>query len=393
MKGFKRYITLGSIIIIAYLVAQYFKPKPTNWKSTYLSEDKIPFGTYILRQQITDLFPDAEIKMVQSAVYNTLKERPSGQSNLFIIAPDFKIDETDYREMVKYMKDGNNIFLAAYQMRGVLTDKLKFNARSDINFRNRRKHPINFVNPKLKRELDYYFDKGISDQYFNKINSAKAIILGEREGSVANFIQYKFDKGSLFILPNPQLLTNYSLLREDGRDYAAKVLSYLPKANIILWDEHFTRPDIQDQSMLRVFFEHDQLRWAYYIALLSLTIFVLYEIKRRQRIIPVIDRLKNTSVEFVQVVGRVYYQQRNNRDIAEKKVAYLLEYIRNKYRLKTTVLNQEFKELLIKISSATPEVIEELFTAIAFLQNGQMVTDQQLISLNKIIEQFYKQDQ
>jgi hypothetical protein len=392
-SGLRRYLIIGSILIMGYLVVQYFKPKPTNWTPTYLSEDKIPFGAYILRQRINDILPNTTIKTVQSAVYNNLKERPKGQSNYFIIASNLKVDKLDYREMVKYMQSGNNIFIAAFQIQGILLDTLKLQITSDFNFQNKRKYPINFVNPSLKRDLDYYFDKGISEQYFLKADTAKAIVLGKKQDEFANFIQYKFGKGSLFILPNPQLLTNYSLLREDGLDYAAKALSYLPNAETLIWDEHFTRPDTQDASVLRVFFKYDELRWAYYIALFSLVAFILFEIKRRQRIIPVIERLKNTSVEFAEVVGRVYYQQRNNRDIAEKKVSYLLEYIRTKYRLKTLDLDQEFKASLIKISSVSADIIDELLEEITYLKAGQMVKDQQLIRLNKLIEQFYKQDQ
>ena len=119
----------------------------------------------------------------------------------------------------------------------------------------------------------------------------------------------------------------------------------------------------------------------------------MYEIKRRQRIIPVIERPKNSSVEFVNVVGRVYYQQRNNRDIAEKKITYLLEYIRNKYRLKTIDLNQEFREALINKSGANADLIDDILEQIKYLKAGQMVRDDQLIRLNKNIEEFYRQDQ
>lgn len=393
MSGLKKYIIIGSVLIAAYLLAQYFKPTPTNWTPTYLAEDKIPFGTYILRQRITDVLPGTSVKTVKTAVYNNLAERPAGKSNYFIIGSMVNVDKLDYQQMVKYMEAGNHILIAAYQIRGVLADTLKLEITSDFSFQNKRKYPINFVNPSLKRELDYYFDKGISGQYFSTIDSAKAIVLGQKQNNNANFIQYKYGKGSLMILPNPQLLTNYSLLREDGADYAAKVFSYLPKAETLLWDEHFSRKNGNEGSILRVLFKYEQLRWAYYIALLSLIVFVLYEIKRRQRIIPVIERPKNSSVEFVNVVGRVYYQQRNNRDIAEKKITYLLEYIRNKYRLKTIDLNQEFREALINKSGATADVIDDILDQIKFIKAGQTVRDDQLIRLNKNIEEFYRQDQ
>lgn len=393
MSGLKKYIIIGSVLIAAYLIAQYFKPTPTNWTPTYLAEDKIPFGTYILRQRITDVLPGTTVKTVKAAVYNNLTERPTGKSNYFIIGSIVTVDKLDYQQMVKYMEAGNHILIAAYQIRGVLEDTLKIKVTSDFSFQNKRKYPINFVNPSLKRELDYYFDKGISGQYFSKLDTAKSIVLGQKQNNNANFIQYKYGKGSLMILPNPQLLTNYSLLREDGADYAAKVFSYLPKAETLLWDEHFTRKNGNDGSILRVLFKYEQLRWAYYIALLSLIVFVLYEIKRRQRIIPIIERPKNSSVEFVNVVGRVYYQQRNNRDIAEKKITYLLEYIRNKYRLKTIDLNQEFRAALINKSGANADLIDDILAQIQYLKAGQMVRDDQLIRLNKNIEEFYRQDQ
>ena len=392
MNGFRKYLWIGSILLIGYVVAQYFKPKPTDWSTSYLSEDKIPFGTYLLRQQINDIFPGTKVKMVDQAVYNNLKEKPQGVSNYLIIASNLKVDTLDYAEMVRYMRAGNNIFIAAYQIQGMLLDTLGLNIVSDLNFQHKRKYPINFVNPNLKRTYDYYFDRGISEQYFLDLDTANTIVLGRKQDSLANFVEIKYGKGALFVLPNPELLTNYSLLREDGRDYAAKALSYLPKAKNLIWDEHFTRPASQNKSVLRVFFEYEQLRWAYYIALLSLVLFVLFEMKRRQRIIPIIERLQNTSVQFVEVVGRVYYQQRNNRDIAEKKVTYLLEYIRTKYRLKTTELDQEFKLALIRVSGDTADHIEDLLSEMNYLKAGQVVSDRQLIRLNQLIEQFYQQD-
>ncbi|MDQ7949826.1 MAG: DUF4350 domain-containing protein, partial [Pedobacter sp.] len=276
---------------------------------------------------------------------------------------------------------------------GMLMDTLKSDIYSEFNLRMKRRYPINFVNPALKREYGYYFDKEVGGQYFDRLDTARAIVLGQKSSSKANFVQYKFGKGALFILPNPQLFTNYCLLKDDGMDYAAKALSYLPQADQLIWDEHFTRNDVQDKSMLRVFFDNDRLRWAYNLALWGLVIFVLYEMKRRQRIIPVIAHLKNTSVDFVKVVGRVYYQQRNHQDIVAKKITYFWAYIRRKYKLKTTEVNQELMDRLIHVSSASPEVIETLFSAIISFNQGEKISDKQLISLNTLIEKFYEQDQ
>lgn len=394
MNGLRRYLIIGGLLLIVYMVMQYYKPKPIDWSPTYLKEDKIPYGTYILYERLHDLFPKARIDVRRKAIYNTLKEDTiSGRANYLLIAPEVNIDKLDYAQMVQYMQKGNHIFIAASRIKGVLFDTLQTSLSNNLYFKNGKKYAINFVNPALKRDIDYYFDKGICEQYFAKVDTNRATVLSMRQGEMPNFVRYTYGKGALYILPNPELFSNFNLLREDGANYAAKALSYLPNSERLLWDEYFTRPDSGNQSELRVLFKYDQLRWAYYITLFSLIAFVLFEIKRRQRIIPVISRPKNTSVEFVETVGRVYYQQRNNRDIADKKINYWLEYLRNKYRLRTVNLNEEFKETLLGRTGATAETIEALFVELQYLSGGYSVSDQDLIRLNKLIEQFYKQDQ
>ncbi|RZJ81357.1 MAG: DUF4350 domain-containing protein [Flavobacterium sp.] len=394
MKGLNRYLFIGGALMICYILVQIFKPKATDWRTTYLTEDKIPFGTFILRQRINDILPKAKIKAVQKPIYNTLKEADSGKSTLFVVGSSIKVDEVDYKEMLKYMSAGNTVFLASYSIEGVLLDSLKLDLSTTFGSIRGRKYPINFVNAGLKRDIDFYFEKGLAEQYFTTIDTAKAIILGRRDGEEANYVRYNFGKGALYVLPNPQLLTNYSLLKDDGLAYVSRALSYLPNdTEHLIWNEQFTRKDETNKSVLRVFFKYDELRWAYYIALLSLVTFVAFEIKRRQRIIPIIAPLTNTSAEFVEVVGRVYYQQRNNKDIADKKIVYLLSYIRNKYRLKTSEINQEFKISLIKITGATAETVEALFAQLAYVSVSKSINDQELIDLNKVIEKFYKQDQ
>lgn len=394
MNGLRKYMVIAGLLLAVYLGMQYFKPKPIDWRPTYLKEDKIPYGTYILYQRIHDLFPNAKVEVQKKAVYNTLKENAGALgSSYLMIAPEISIDKLDYEQLVKYMQKGNQVFIAASRIKGVLLDTLRTSLSNSVYFRNGKKYAVNFLDPVLKRDIDYYFDKGICEQYFNKIDTARATVLSTRQGKEANFIRYDFGKGALYLLPNPELFSNYNLLREDGSEYASKALSYLPKTNRVIWDEYFTRPDAAAKSPLRVLFKYDQLRWAYYIALFSLIAFVLFEIKRRQRIIPVISQPKNTSVEFAETIGRVYYQQRNNKDIAEKKINYWLEYLRSKYRLRTVNINEEFKETLISRTGATAETIEALFVELQYLNGGYLISDQDLIRLNKLIEQFYKQDQ
>lgn len=391
MKSLRLYFIGSGIALILYVLAQYYKPQPTDWTPTYLKEDKNPFGLYILNQEFRNLFPEASIHTSRLPIYNTIKDKNFKNSNYLLIAGNIKADRLDYQEMVNFMKRGNNIFIAASALNNILTDTLKLEIKTPLNINQQRSIPVNFVNPALKAKSSYIFDKGLGEPYFSKIDTLRATVLSKNESGKANFIRYNFGKGALYILSDPDLLSNYSLLNPKSAEYAAKSLSYLPAGNTLIFDEYNTKGSIEDSSVLRVFMKYDPLRWAYVLSITGLIIFIVFEIKRRQRIIPITEPLTNSSVEFAELVGKVYYQQRNNTDLAQKIINYLLEQIRTKYRLKTLHLNEEFAAALTIKSGAAEETVNLLFQIINNINNTSRVTDEQLISLNKIIEKFYKQ--
>ncbi|SMC72590.1 DUF4350 domain-containing protein [Pedobacter africanus] len=393
MKGLRLYLIGTALVTLVYLTAQYYKPKPTDWTPTYLKEDKVPFGLFILYQELTAIFPEATVKTTRLPVYNTLKDKNFENTNYLLINGDVKIDEYDFKELAKYMNKGNHVLIAAFQLSDFLQDTLNIQLNSVLNPPNKKGTPINFVNPAAKTARDYVFERGLSDQYFSKLDTGRALALGRNNKGDVTFVKYPFGKGALYILPNPQLLCNYSLLHKDGLDYASKLLSHLPAAKTIIFDENNAKGNAEEASVLRVFLKHTPLSWAYYLALAGLLVFVLFEMKRRQRIIPVVEPLKNTSVDFVKVVGKVYYQQRDNGDIARKKISYFLEHLRSAYHLKTTQLDDELLAAVVLRSGVEQELVQQLFKLMNQLDKAAFISDEQLIALNKTIEKFYKQAQ
>jgi len=118
---------------------------------------------------------------------------------------------------------------------------------------------------------------------------------------------------------------------------------------------------------------------------------VVYEIKRRQRIIPVIEPLSNSTLDFVTVVGQVYYENRNNADIAQKKVLYLLTYLRDEYQLRATNLDKEFAEKLTAKLGIDAAFAADLVSYMLYVNTATHLSNNDLIELNKLIEKFYIQ--
>ena len=393
MRSLKIFYIVGFTLLTIYLVAEFNRPKEVNWTTTLSYQDKIPYGTYILYHEVLQLLNGAELRGTNSTFYDKFHDSTAAKSNYLIIANTINISKLDFKEMVKYMQDGNSVFITAedFPPNGIgpnlLADTLKFQL-NDKKLFGSKPETLNFTNDKLKRNGGYHFDRGIASQYFERFDTARGVVLCKNQSGHPTLLRYPFGKGNLYICANPQLFTNYALLKDGGAEYAAKALSYLPARPVIFWDHKQNNDVAEDESPVRVFFSNPSLEWAYYLALFSMVGFILYEKKRRQRIIPIIEPLANSTVDFVNVVGRVYYEQRNNTNIAQKKVLYFLEYLRTTYYLKTSRLDKEFIERMSNKTGVGYAFAEELVTHILYITD-QRVSDHDLIKLNQLIEQFY----
>jgi hypothetical protein len=388
MKDFKIYISVGTALLLIYLVAQFNRPNPVNWSTTLSYNDKIPYGTYVFYNRLKDLFPGAKVKHTTKSPYDVFTDGNLPGGNYIIIAQNATFSKIDFKQMVKYISAGNSVFISAFSFDGYISDSLKLETGVEYD----KKNPtLNFTNPLVKKASGYKFENNISAQYFSKFDTVKATSISQNQYGQSNYLRFKFGKGNLFLFANPQILTNYSLLKPGGDEYPAKALSYLPVTENIYWDLYQNHDVFTDQSPMRVFFSNPGLQWAYYLSLASLLLFVLYEIKRRQRIIPVIEPLKNSTVEFVSVVGKVYYEQRDNSNIAAKKIVYFGEHLRNAFGLKTGSYNNEFVVNLTNKTGVDESLAKDLAAHINYLSHQSRITDHELIVLNQLIEKFYIQ--
>lgn len=107
--------------------------------------------------------------------------------------------------------------------------------------------------------------------------------------------------------------------------------------------------------------------------------------------IPAISPLRNTSLDFVTTIGRLYYQRRDNLNLATKMSIHFLGQVRTKYNMQTSFLDQEFTDRLAYKSGYNKDGVAKIIEYIKVIQQQQFISDESLITFNKEIEQFYKQ--
>jgi hypothetical protein len=71
-------------------------------------------------------------------------------------------------------------------------------------------------------------------------------------------------------------------------------------------------------------------------------------------------------------------------------ITYFYEHIRNKYFINTAIVNEEFINSLSGKSGVPKQQTKELFLLIEKIQSEENVGDEDILKLNKEIENFYK---
>lgn len=383
------YIVVASLLLVLYLLAEYNRPKPVSWDATLIDNDKIPFGTYVLYHQLNDIFPDTHVQTYREPVYNVVNDHSIKNAAYIIICNDINLNEYDYKKLTEYIKNGNDVFISASNYSQQFKKSLKVETEPEFNLN--KNVEIKLLNRSLDTTYQYVFEKNINNVYFSNLDTTKALVLGKNNFNHCNFIKYPMGKGALYLNTTPFMFSNYSILTKQGASYASIALSYLKKDKVLLWDEFYTQGRDDENNTMRVFMKYAQLKWAFYIACFGLIVFVLYEMKRRQRIIPIIEPLKNSTVDFVNVVGQVYYEQHDNHNIVNKKILYFLEHLYAKYNLRANQLDQLFIDNFAQKTATDHAFATELINYINYLNAAQRVTDTELIKLNQLIEQFYNQ--
>lgn len=393
LKGNKLYILIFSVLLTLYIVAQLNQPKTFNWNPTLSNNDKNPFGASILYEQLKQLYPSATIKSHRIPPYNVLHDADAFNSAYIMVSPALAAGSTDIEELLQYVRDGNMVLLSAYEADEDLLDTLGLKLEDAAGLITKDSTAVNLVNPALQSAEWYTFKKNTIDGYFREVNKKDSTtVLGIRKDSMPNFVKRQYGEGFFLVHAAPVCFSNYFMLSGNNSTYTAKVLSYIPEGiTTLYWDEYFKLGREGAQTPLRFFLSNPFLYWALMLSVAALIIYVFFEMKRRQRIIPVIEPLRNTTLDFVQTVSSVYYSHHDNKSIAHKKIHFWLEHVRQRYYITTQNMDEAFVQQLQRKSGVSKSLIESVLNNIKRAQAQPKVTDDLLLQLSSSIDEFYQQ--
>lgn len=391
-KDWKYILYLSSAILI-YLALKLLSPRNLDWTITYHHNDKNPFGAYALDQLIDNLFPQQPVKQSYYTIYELL-DTIQEPVNFLSISTEFAPGKEDAEVLLKNIEKGGAAFISAQYFYGDFADTLSlytsdyfFNSDFNHLFDRNDTTRINFANPQLKGHRKYSFPRKNLHNYFDEVDTLRTQIVATNDLGLAVTVKVSWGKGYLYLNSTPLAFTNAYLLHKQNAEFASLSLSHLPNRTTY-WTEFYHLGRMEARTPLRFILTTEPLKWAYYITIFSILIFMIFEARRRQRIIPVVKPLTNTSLEFTQTIGNLYYQAADHKNIAEKRIAFFLEQLRSIHGINAHHVSDETLKTISRKTGNPEEDVQKLFLIIQTIQEKKQISETELKELNKRLDHF-----
>lgn len=388
-------IILGATVALL-MVLQYNKPKELNWFPSYVTQHKIPYGTFVLHELMQARFDD--VIPVNTPPFEFLNDHFEAQGTYFLVNENITFGDSELTALLEWTSEGNTLFIASGSFEEQLLDTLHLSTSGLFaGFGEAHTQVHQLVNPNLAPEVSYPFSKDAYSNFFNEIDTLQTTVIGvvdHHEDSLAvakkyfDVIRQDYGDGKIILSTFPKAFTNYFILKDSNRNYTAGLLSYIDPTRPVFVDNHYKAGKKFYTSPMYIFLNTKEFKWAYYLVLIAALLYVVFEGKRKQRAIPVVVPLKNQTLAFTRTIADMYYEKKQPKPIAHFKIEQFLEYIRSHFHLETVEREDEFYRNLASRSAHSLEETKLLFTFLDRLLAQNEISDIELEKLNTSIEKF-----
>lgn len=435
-KNSKIWIFIAAAIGLLTIYFVFFGKPRVDWSETYILDKKKAKGTYFITEILKRYNSESDFEILDAPIHislNNVEER----SNYVFIGEDIYLVENDAEALIDFVNKGNNAFIFTENLSYELIEKL---ASKEVDFyyesRNANGAVFSLKDPRLEMKVDSSFHYGV----FGKVKSQWSFISsdsletvdGEVLGRVrlkgvtqnyhyidstdsydleiidtlcngANYFRIKQGQGYFYFHTQPNVFVNAYLMENNDLDYVDGVFAYLNEGDI-LWEEHnwiFNRPYLKlyvprttfyrdDESILSMILENQELKWGWYGLLIMAILFVIFNGKRKQATIPIIEDRSNRTLIQIKKLGYLYKDSTEYFEITQNMFENFLWYLHVKLNIDTHQGTEKIIREIVKVTKYEEEEIRSIFTRYQKIENWKSVTHGVFIKLHDDIEKFYR---
>ena len=370
------YVLLG-VLFVLYVVVEYYAPKPIDWTETYSEKDVIPYGSYVLFDQLDEVFPDGK-----SVIFQTFYESIDSIDQQFVLAQNFEPSDQDIGVLLEAVEAGANVFVGARFFSERFLDTLGLELDFDVGVVDAVTRDSTVV-AFSGNEEKFYYPSTMFRSTLRIMDTSSLIVQAKADNPIV--ATWTSGAGSIVVCTAPQIFTNYGLLHRDNYRFAEQLLTLLPKEDIA-YNRYFHAGKPEAATPLRYALTQESLRWAVYLTVLLLLILLIFRSQRNQRAIPVLAGNENTTVQFVKTIGGLYHRQAHHYQAGERIIQHFLKELGAKYFVHT--YDEGSYERISQKSGVPLEEVIRTFERIQWVQRSTGISGSDLRDLHRQIKKF-----
>lgn len=387
-------IIIACVFLIMFLLGRSFYEKKEintcDWYEDYRFNSTEPYGAWLFYEMIVDRYGKENV--FRHTIDTSITQIDTSGFTYILLSNSYQNDN-DQDQVIELAKKGNEILLIGETYFSKMTEvyrQLEFDFEDADSVMN-----MSFVDGS---EFQY-------KNYFSTIKHATTFTpftvdisgrtnftsIGMTSDTSTFFYKKSTSTGSYYHHTAPFLFSNIAAKQDFYLEHFNKVLENFEHKKVILDCAYYfddpTSP-YTDRSPIQYILQEKSLRWAYYTFIFTTISFLFFRGKRKQRIIPVLEKNENTSIQYVDTLSELFMQQDQNEKLVPHLEAIFYQRIKQKYFLSPE--NENFVNLLSRKSRIPEQNINTLINNFKTGSSGFHFSDDQLISLHRRLEEFYK---
>lgn len=413
--------------LIAWFV--FTRDNEHHWIETYFPNKKEPYDTYVIHEQLKNGLGESKFNTISDTIYReVLATNDSNPSSIVFIGNEMFLDSAETDFFLKYVERGNSAFLSCNYFPQELIEFLIYAGDEYEYYYNEVDGSYSYeftptvtvedttVSLKLLRQeieiqelscsyiVDYekssnrwhYFRKDLYNHDLVYLES-----IGVINDSLINFVRVPYGEGNFYLHTTPLIFTNYHLLSDSVNEYAKSALSVLNDTRIY-WDEKDRYYDPMSTELpqgsaekgpLEFLLTEPTLKIAWYMVLATSFLYLLFGSRRKQRIIPVIENMNNTSIEYAEVVSQLFMKEKDHKKLVLLKMDLFKVFLRERFALRIpTDQKQEGEEFYKNVASRADvpyTLVLNIFEQFKYLSAISHVETEPMLTFYNQIEEFY----
>lgn len=391
------------------VVLQWTAPDALNWTLSLETDDTRPFGSQAPYEVMQALYPNEDVTVRERSPYPLLRDGDAATPTLAIITQHYAPGQAEADALVDYIEKGGTVFLSAMRVGRHLRDPLGIEL-SDVG----QADSLTLANPALQHQNPQPLQRAWGS-HLTVVDTARTTALGAGRhqplidgvyhgdsttppefvpfgdrSTELTFIRWDYGDGVLLLHTVPTVFTNYAAVEDAAWSYLYGVFSYLPDRPI-QWAGYYAPTRAAAETPFRYLIMNPSLRTALYIVLGLVLLFLLDGLRRRQRMVPVIDPPENSTRSFVETVGRFYRRHGTHAALARDMKQHAAATVHRRYGLTLDLNDDTLTERLAQRTGVPIDTVQAVIASLRRVDDPQTSwSNRDVVTLRRHLDAFYR---